>query len=404
MSNHAIRNGALLPITDSHQANLWRLTLAQALSGANAVVIYATGAIIGNMLAPSPMLATLPVSIFVVGLAACVLPAGELARRYGRRVTFMLGASAGTLTGLLSATALLFGWFWLFCLAAFFGGAYASVTASFRFAATDGVPAEKRPQALSFVMVGGVVAGIIGPQLVSQTMHLWPEKIYVATFLGQAFVAMLSFVVLSGVQLPKPESTQAVMTRPLLEIAAQPRFIAAVICGAASYLIMNFLMTSAPLAMQMHGHSHESANLGIQWHVMAMYIPSFFTGKLISRFGATWISALGIVLTGISAGFGLLGNDIHHFYALLILLGVGWNFGFLGASALVLECHRPEEKNLVQSLNDFIIFSLMTVGSFASGGLLSTYGWQLVLWMSFLPLALAALTLAITKVSVKSKI
>jgi len=161
---------------------------------------------------------------------------------------------------------------------------------------------------------------------------------------------------------------------------------------------MNFLMTAAPLAMHMHGHSHESSNLGIQWHVIAMYAPSFFTGKLIARFGAVRISAIGIVLTGISAAVGLLGVDVNHFWWLLILLGIGWNFGFLGASALVLECHKPEEKNRVQSLNDFIIFGLMAIGSFSSGGLLSAYGWQMVLWVSFVPLILAALALAAAKV------
>ncbi|MGL6260424.1 MFS transporter [Vibrio sp. WXL210] len=385
-------------VSKYHRSNLWRLTLSQALAGANSVVIYATGAIVGSMLAPSAMLATLPLSIFVVGMAACVLPAGEIARRFGRRTAFMVGTSTGALTGILAALAIYFGWFWLFCFSAFLGGAYASVTVSFRFAAADGVPAEKRAQALSFVMVGGIAAGVIGPQLVTHTMHLFPEKIYVATFIGQAMVAMLSGFILSGVRVPDIKQSQVKIERTLTEIATQPRFISAVICGAASYLIMNFLMTSAPLAMHMHGHSHESANLGIQWHVMAMYVPSFFTGKLISRFGATSVSAVGIVLTGISAMIGLLGSDVLHFYTLLILLGVGWNFGFLGASALVLECHRPEEKNQVQSLNDFIIFGLMAIGSFSSGGVLSAYGWEIVLWLSLIPLVLAAATLTVTKV------
>ncbi|PNI00270.1 MFS transporter [Vibrio diazotrophicus] len=382
---------------DVSRSNLWRLTLAQALAGANSVVVFATGAIVGSMLAPSPLLATLPISIFVVGMAVCVFPAGELARKYGRKAAFMAGSVAGVLTGLLAMAAMFTGLFWLFCLSTLLGGAYAAVVLSFRFAVTDGLPPEKRPQALSLVMAGGIVAGVIGPQLVTQTMYLWPEKMFAATFLAQAVVAVISGVILYGVQSPAVKEQHG-GGRPLLEIALQPRFISAVVCGAASYMIMNFLMTAAPLAMHMHGHSHESSNLGIQWHVIAMYAPSFFTGKLIARFGAVRISAIGIVLTGISAAVGLLGVDVNHFWWLLILLGIGWNFGFLGASALVLECHKPEEKNRVQSLNDFIIFGLMAIGSFSSGGLLSAYGWQMVLWVSFVPLILAALALAAAKV------
>lgn len=220
---------------------------------------------------------------------------------------------------------------------------------------------------------------------------------FAATFLSQAVIAGLSGVILFGVHAPNPIKEQISLGRPLIEIALQPRFICAVICGAASYMIMNFLMTAAPLAMHLHGHSQESSNLGIQWHVIAMYAPSFFTSKLIERFGASNISALGILLTSLSALIGLAGEDIYHFWSLLILLGIGWNFGFLGASALVLECHRPEEKNRVQSLNDFIIFGLMAVGSFSSGGILSIYGWHTVLLVSFLPLALAVMTLGVTK-------
>lgn len=400
MSNESystISDPALLS-ADVSRSNLWRLTLAQALAGANSVVVFATGAIVGSMLAPSPLLATLPISIFVVGMAVCVFPAGELARKYGRKAAFMAGSVAGVLTGLLAMAAMFTGLFWLFCLSTLLGGAYAAVVLSFRFAVTDGLPPEKRPQALSLVMAGGIVAGVIGPQLVTQTMYLWPEKMFAATFLAQAAVAVISGVILYGVQSPAVKEQHG-GGRPLMEIALQPRFISAVVCGAASYMIMNFLMTAAPLAMHMHGHSHESSNLGIQWHVIAMYAPSFFTGKLIARFGAVRISAIGIVLTGISAAVGLLGVDVNHFWWLLILLGIGWNFGFLGASALVLECHKPEEKNRVQSLNDFIIFGLMAIGSFSSGGLLSAYGWQMVLWVSFVPLVLAAVALSAAKVA-----
>jgi MFS family permease len=182
--------------------------------------------------------------------------------------------------------------------------------------------------------------------------------------------------------------------RPLGRIVRQPRFVTAVICGAVSYLLMNFLMTAAPLAMAMCGLSQDSSNLGIQWHVIAMYGPSFFTGKLIARFGALRVVAAGFALTALSAVVGLTGLDVAHFWATLILLGLGWNFGFVGASALVLECHRPEERARVQSVNDFVVFGTMVIGSFLSGSLLTSYGWSTILGLSFAPLALAVAALA----------
>ncbi|MFP1683125.1 MFS transporter [Alloalcanivorax sp. C16-1] len=377
------------------RGNIWRLSVSQALAGANAVVVYATGAIVGDAFAPSPVLATLPVSIFVVGMAASILPVGVIARRRGRRTVFLLGAGAGVLAGVVATVAVLVASFWLFCLSTFFGGAYAAVVLSYRFAAADGVAPARRARALSLVMAGGVAAGVIGPQLVTWTMDLWPPFTFAATFVVQAAVAALSALLLIGVRLPPPTAAEQAGGRPLAVIARQPRFVAAAVCGAVSYLVMNFLMTAAPLAMHLCGHSQAAANLGLQWHVIAMYAPSFFTGNLIARFGAGRVAAVGLVLTGVSAAVGLLGLEMRHFWWMLVLLGLGWNFGFLGASAMVLECHRPEEKTRVQSLNDFIVFGLMAVGSFSSGGLLSAYGWERVLWVSFLPLVLAALALTV---------
>lgn len=376
--------------------NIIRLTIAQALAGANSVVVYATGSIIGHMLAPDKSLATLPLSIFVVGMAASILPAGAIARRYGRRAVFLAGTSCGVLVGLLSALAVVLGSFWLFCLGTFFGGAYAAVVLSFRFAAADGVAPAKRARALSFVMGGGVLAGVVGPQLVTHTMYMWPAYMFAATFLAQAAVAAISALVLVGVRLPLPSAAERQGGRPLRVITRQPLFVTAVICGAVSYLLMNFLMTSAPLAMQLCGHSQENSNLGLQWHVIAMYAPSFFTGRLITRFGAGRIVMFGLLLTGLAAAVGLTGIEVAHFWLTLILLGVGWNFGFVGASALVLECHRPEEKTRVQSLNDFIVFGTMAIGSFASGSLLAAYDWDMVLWVSFIPLIFAVVVLTIT--------
>lgn len=396
-SNIALQHDDSLLLSDSEQSgNIWRLSIAQALAGANSVVIYATGAIVGDMLAPSPVLATLPISIFVVGMAACIFPMGALARRYGRRAAFLAGTGAGVLTGLAAMLAVIIGSFWLFCLATFLGGSYAAVVLSFRFAAADGADPERRARALSLVMAGGVAAGVVGPQLVTWTMDLWSPYLFAATFLVQAAVAAISALILLGVKLPMPTAAEIAGGRLLGSIARQPRFIAAAICGSVSYMLMNFLMTAAPLAMHHCGHSQASANLGLQWHVIAMYAPSFFTGHLITRFGAIRVATFGLALTGLSAAVGLSGIEVVHFHWSLILLGLGWNFGFLGASALVLECHRPEEKTRVQSLNDFIVFGLMAIGSFASGGLLSAFGWDTVLWVSLAPLALASVVLAAT--------
>ena len=400
MSRAEAAPAALLPVEQPQYAsgNVARLAIAQALAGANSTVVYATGAVVGNTLAPDKALATLPVSIFVVGMAACTLPAGAIARRHGRRAAFLAGTGCGVLVGLLAALAVVIGSFWLFCLATFFGGAYAAVVLSFRFAAADCVPAARRPRALSLVMAGGVFAGVIGPQLVTHTMNLSPY-LFAATFLAQAGVAALGALILLGVRLPMPSAAEIASGRPLAVIARQPRFVTAVICGVVSYLLMNFLMTAAPLAMRLCGLSQESANLGLQWHVIAMYAPSFFTGRLITRFGAPRVVGAGLALIGAAALVGLFGQDVAHFWWSLILLGLGWNFSFVGASALVLECHRPEERTRVQSLNDFIVFGTMALGSFASGGLLTAYGWDTVLWVSFGPLALALAALAASAAS-----
>lgn len=392
--SHASNAETLTPSERTQRSNIMRLTLAQALAGANSVVVFATGAIIGHMLAPDKSLATLPISVFVVGMAACILPAGAIARRHGRRAAFLAGTGCGVLVGLLSALAVVLGSFWLFCLGTFFGGAYAAVVLSFRFAAADGVSPANRARALSFVMGGGVLAGVVGPQLVTYTMYMWPAHMFAATYVAQALVAALSALVLLGVKLPRPTAAEISGGRRLSEIVRQPAFILAMICGAVSYMLMNFLMTAAPLAMQMCGHPQESANLGLQWHVIAMYGPSFFTGTLIARFGAERIVMTGFLLIGLSAAIGLHGIEVAHFWLTLILLGVGWNFGFVGASALVLDCHRPEEKTRVQSFNDFVVFGTMAVGSFASGGLLAAFDWQTVLRVSLLPLAAAAIALA----------
>jgi MFS family permease len=378
------------------RSNVVRLAAAQALTGANSAVIFATGSIIGATLAPDMSLATVPLSMYVVGIAAGTLPTGAIARAHGRRVAFIIGTGCGTLTGLLAAFAILRGSFVLFCCATFLGGLYGAVSQSYRFAAADGASAAYRPKAVSWVMAGGVFAGVFGPQLVQWTMDVWPPYVFAFSFLVQAMVALIAMAILAGVDAPKPAPSDFHGGRPLLEIVRQPRFIAAAICGIVSYPMMNLVMTSAPLAMKLCGLDVSDSNFGIQWHIVAMYGPSFFTGSLIARFGAPKVVAIGLLLEAGAATIGLSGITAMHFWATLIVLGVGWNLSFVGASALVLETHRPQERNKVQAFNDFLIFGVMALGSFSSGQLLANYGWSAVNLVVYPPvlLGLTVLTLA----------
>jgi MFS family permease len=376
------------------RANVVRLAAAQALTGANSAVIFATGAIVGATLAPDVSLATVPISMYVLGLAGGTLPTGAISRAFGRRVAFIIGTACGVLTGLLGAFAILRGSFAMFCCATFLGGLYGAVSQSYRFAAADGASAEFRPRAVSWVMAGGVFAGVLGPQLVQWTMNVWPPFLFAFSFVVQAVVALVAMAILAGVDAPRPAPSDLRRGRPLFEIARQPRFIAAALCGVIAYPTMNLVMTSAPLAMQMCGLSVSDSNFGIQWHIVAMYGPSFFTGSLIARFGAPIVVAAGLLLEALGSAVGLSGVTAMHFWTTLIVLGIGWNFAFVGASALVLETHRVEERNKVQAFNDFLVFGMMAVGSFSSGQILANYGWSTVNWVVFPPVLVGLLVLA----------
>ena len=380
-----------------------RLAIAQALSGANTTVVYATAAIIGHLLAPRPGMATLPISVFVIGMALSTLPVGAVVRRHGRHAAFFLGNGCGVVSGLLASLALMQASFVLFCIAMLFGGAYAAVVLTFRFAAAECVPAADKPRALSLVLAGGVFAGVLGPQLVTATMNQWPPHAYAATYLCAAAVSVLSALVLRGVRFAGGPATPAAVgatlsappatSRPIRDVVRQPRFVVAMLCGVVSYMLMNFMMTSAPLAMELCGLPREYSNYGIELHVVAMYLPSFFTGRLIARFGETPIVLAGLALTAAAALVGMSGQTVAHFWWALALLGVGWNFGFLGASAMVLQCHTPQEGPRVQSINDFVVFGTMVIGSFASGSLLSAYGWSTVAALTLPPVVVAAAAL-----------
>ena len=334
------------------------LAVAQALAGGNNAVLISTGAIVGAMLAPDRGLATVPVTVYVLGMWMGTLPTGWIARNYGRSASFYVGTAFGVLTGLTACAAVLTASFLTFCIAALFSGFYASVHQSYRFAAADTATDRFRPKAISWVMVGGIFAG---------------------TFLAQAAMAVLSAAVLMLVKIPKPPPRTATnQGRPLSEIARQPRFITAVACGVGSYSMMNMVMTSAPLAMVECNHSVAEATLGIQWHVMGMFVPSLVTGSLILRFGVERMIGIGLSLIVLSAAISIAGVSLWHFWIALCLLGVGWNFAFVGATTMVTQCHRPDERNKVQAFNDFLVFGSMAIGSFSSGKVLASFGWAAV--------------------------
>ena len=290
------------------------LAVAQALAGGNNVVLIATGAIVGAMLAPDRSLATVPVSIYVVGMWMGALPRGWIARHYGRRASFFVGTAFGVLAGLFNCAAVVTASFTLLCIGALCTGFYAAVHQSYRFAAADTASDAFRPKAISWVMVGGIFAGLFGSQLVIATKDLWQPYLFAGTFLAQAAVALVSAAVLMLVKIPMPPAHIAANPgRPLSEIARQPRFIAAVACGVGSYSMMNMVMTSAPLAMVDCNHSVSEAALGIQWHILGMFVPSLFTGSLILRFGVERI-------VGIGLGLDRAERDHQHFRHLALAL------------------------------------------------------------------------------------
>jgi len=371
------------------------LAVAQAMAGGNATVITATTGIVGSMLAPDPALMTVPISTMVLGMWLGTLPVGMLAKAFGRRFALQTGSVFGMLSGLVSYTAVMHGSFALLLLGTFCGGLYAAAHQSYRFAAADTASPKFRPKAVSWVLAGGVFAAIIGSQLVIFTKDLIPATLFAGTYLAQSACAALAACVLVFVKIPRPRVSHSFADgRPLLAIIRQPRFIVAAACGMASYAMMNMIMTSAPLAMVTCNHSVNEAALGIQWHVIGMYAPSFITGSLILRFGVLRMMVLGLAMIVGAAALGLAGIALWNFWVGLAVLGVGWNFAFISATTLVTECHEPRERNKVQAFNDFLVFGSMALGSFSSGALLSSYGWNAVNGMVFPVVLVAALLLA----------
>lgn len=388
-----------LEISDRSRHNARILTTAQALGGASPAIIVSLGGLVGQQLASHPSLVTLPVSIFNLGLAIGTLPAAWIMKRYGRRAGYMLGGMLGVVSGLVSAAGIFEQLFVIFCVGTLIAGFYASYVQSYRFAVADGAPDDLKPRLISWVMVGGLFSAIIGPQTVIWTRDIVAWAPFAGSFIAQGLLALLALPVIwrlksttSPIQSQAAKSTPATTIAPagrsLREIAAQPRFILAVTAGVVSYSLMSFVMTAAPIAMVDCGHTVGEAALGIQWHVLAMFAPSFVTGRLIQRFGVNAVTAFGLLLLAASGVVGLSGLGISHFWIALILLGIGWNFGFIGATTMVTACHRPEERNRVQALNDFLVFGSVAISSFSSGKLLSVAGWEIINMMIFPAVAL----------------
>ena len=365
------------------------LACAQAFGGANPAIVVSLGGIVGSQLVTDKTFATVPVSLMQLGIACGVIPAAMLMRRLGRRNGYLIGALTGVIASSIAAAGTGSRIFWLFCLGTFMCGLYGAFVQSYRFAAADTASESFKPRAISWVMIGGLAAGVIGPQSVYWTRDLTPDAPFAASFMAQGLLALLAIGVVMMLRAPPVAAVRSSGGRPLSEIMRQPKFIASVTAALVSYGLMSFVMTAAPLAMVGCGHSIGDAALGIQWHVLSMFGPSFFTGRLIARFGKEKVTAAGLLLLACAAVVGLNGLSVAHFWIALVLLGIGWNFGFIGATALVTDCYRPEERVKVQAANDFLVFGSVAIASFSAGGLLNTGGWQSVNWLVFPPVAVA---------------
>jgi MFS family permease len=384
--------------------NILLLAISQALYSCCVIAIFTTAALVGVMIAPSPGLATLPVTTFVIGSAIATLPASLLMQRIGRLPVFMGGATMSALGAGLSAYAIYRANFPLFCVSTLLQGVFQATSGFYRFAAVEGTPPEMKAKAISWVLTGGVVAAVAGTLMASATADLFAPFTFMGSYVAVVATALAAMIVLAMLRLPKPNAEEiAGPQRSWPELLRQPRLVVAMSSAVLAYGLMNFMMTAAPVAMVGCGFTKGDAAWVIQWHVLAMFLPSFITGSLITRYGVERITALGFALL-IAAGFiGLSGISFGQFSLALILLGLGWNFGFIGGTTLLTGCYRPSERGKVQGVNDFLIALVMVVASFSSGKILAWSGWAAVA-AGVLPFALVALAFVVwLKISVRSQ-
>lgn len=355
--------------------NVAILVLAQAILGAQMPMIFTIGGLAGQSLASNPCFATLPISLIVGGSMLAATPVSAIMQRWGRRAGFFVGAGFGALGGLVGAYGLYLGSFPLFLLGSLLTGVYMSAHGFYRFAAADTASEAFRPKAISYVMAGGLAAAIIGPQLVKLT-----SQAFVVPFLG-TYMAVIAVNVLGAslflfLDIPKPPapSQDSPRGRSRMELLKTPVIAVAVICAMVSYALMNLVMTSTPLAVVGCGFTEGNAADVVTWHVLAMYVPSFFTGHLIARFGVEKIVAAGLVILAGAGAVALQGVDLANFFVALVLLGLGWNFGFIGATTMLAGAHDSHERGRMQGLNDLLVFGGVTMASLASGGLMNCSG------------------------------
>lgn len=376
------------------------LSVSQAIVGSAAAISMSIGALAGHyLLGPDKSLATAPITGFSVGVAAGALPAAAIIRALGHKRGFITGCLVTALGGAIATAGLYAANFWLFAFGLLIIGFGNAFVQQYRFAAADNAPAEFKARAISFVLAGGVFTAIIGPQIVIFTRELLAPVMFAGSFAAVIMLGLAGMAVLFWLRLkkktPSGESQHnAAPARSLSEIVAQPRFFVALLCAVGSYTIMSFVMTGAPLAMVGCGFSPDEATLGISWHVMAMFAPSFFTGRLISYFGKERVTALGLVLLVGCAVVGLSGIALWQFWTSLILLGLGWNFGFIGATAMVADTYTDSEKGRVQGLHDLILFGSVALASLMSGQVYNIWGWDMLNWVVFPVVAVCLIGLA----------
>ena len=375
------------------------LAASQAIVGSAAVVAFSLGAIAGQyLLDADKSLATAPITGFNLGVALGAIPAAWIIRRLGQRNGFQVGTLITALGGMLATLALFQSSFWTFAVALMVIGLGGAFVQQFRFAAADNAPPEFKARAISFVLAGGVFTAVIGPQIVIFTRDMLAPVMFAGAFAAILGLAAVGAVLLSFLRVRDKTSSHdehaGEPARELSEIVRQPQFAIGLLCAVGSYALMSFVMTGAPLAMVGCGFSPDEAALGISWHVMAMFGPSFFTGALIARFGKETIVATGLVLLISCAVVALSGIQLWQFWTALILLGLGWNFAFIGATAMVAGTYRNSEKGKVQGLHDFILFGSVAFGSLMSGAVYNAWGWEMLNWIVFPVTMLCLVSLA----------
>lgn len=382
-------------MTPAHEKrNLRIFAAAQALYIVAMVITMLLGGLVGRILSPDPALATLPVASAIGGTALTLIPASLLMGRFGRKPGFMLGALVGIGSGALCAYAIWRADFVLFCIGNLLVGAYQGFAFYYRYAAADATANEHKGRAISYVLAGGVAAAIIGPEIVRWTKDTL-EPVYLVPYAALAGCGALAAILLSMTDLPHQRvDVRLGGGRPLAAIMAQPKFITAVLSAAVGYGAMILTMTATPLAMVGHHHRVADAASVIELHTLGMYVPSFFTGHLIHRLGVLRVIGAGLGLIGLCLATALSGVTLPHYFSALILLGVGWNFTFVGGTALLTEAYRPEERAKVQAASDFLIFALVAAASLGAGALLHAFGWRGVNLAAVPFLALSILVLA----------